>query len=66
MRTYKYNKTAQAYEQKLNKKGYTVKYNWSDSYGGDYEDVTVRGPIWCGYGGEFSTPRKAWEYIMNK
>jgi hypothetical protein len=59
----KYNETAQKYEQKLRKAGYSVKYNWTDPYGGYYEDVTVRGPIWRGYGGEFPTTRKAWEYI---
>lgn len=56
-------KTAQRYEEKLRKKGYTVKYNWTDPYGGIYEDVTVSGPIFNGYGGEFSTPRMAWEFI---
>lgn len=40
-----------------------MKYNWIDPSGGEYEDVTVRGPKFRGYGGEFSTPRKAWEYI---
>ena len=58
-----YNKTARKYEEKLRKKGYKVKYNWKDPYSGEYEDVTVRGSIWNGYGGEFATPRKAYEYI---
>lgn len=63
MRTKKYNTTAIRYEEKLRKKGYSVKYNWHNAYDGDYEDITVRGPAFNGYGGEFSTPRKAYEYI---
>lgn len=61
--TKKYNETARKYEEKLRKAGYSVHYNWTDPYGGHYEDVTVRGPKFNGYGSEFSTPRKAWEYI---
>lgn len=63
MRTKKFNETARKYEEKLRKAGYSVQYNWVDAYAGEYEDVTVRGPKFRGFGGEFSTPRKAWEYI---
>lgn len=62
-RTKHYNETARKYEQKLRKKGYSVKYNWVDPYGGEYEDVTVSGPAFCGYGGEFPTPRAAYERV---
>ena len=63
MRTKKYNKTAQLYAEKLRKIGYTCRFNWiSDS---EYDDVTVTGAIWRGYGGEWPTPRKAYEYIIN-
>lgn len=47
----------------LEKHGYSVTFNWTDPYGGSYEDITVRGAIWRGYGTEFSTPKAAWEYI---
>lgn len=63
MRQKQYNKTAQKYEAKLRKKGYFVKYNWTDPFGGFYEDVTIRGARFKGYGCEFSTPKKAYEYI---
>lgn len=63
MRTKKYCETSRKYEEKLRKAGYTVTYNWVDGYAGEYNDVTVRGPLFRGYGGEFSTTRKAWEYI---
>lgn len=57
-----YNQTAQKYAEKLRKRGYSVKFNWVDD-GRQYEDITIRGAIFNGYGGEFSTPRKAYEYI---
>lgn len=63
MRRKFYCETSRKYEEKLRKAGYFVKYNWTDPYSGEYEDVTVRGPKFRGYGTEFSTPRKAWEYI---
>lgn len=63
-RVKKYSDTAAKYAEKLSRIGYTVKYNWVDPYGGYYEDVTVRGPIFCGYGREFDTVRQAYEYIQ--
>lgn len=65
MREKKYNETAQKYAEKIRKMGYTIKFNWTDPYGGSYEDVTVRGPKWRGYGGEFSTPRQAYYAITH-
>lgn len=59
----KYNKTAQIYAEKLRKKGYSIKFNWTDSFSGFYEDVTIRGAKFNGYGSEFSTPKKAYQYI---
>lgn len=63
MRQKQYNKTAELYRDRIVKAGYSVKFNWTDPYGGFYKDVTVRGKFWNGYGCEFPTPRKAWEYI---
>lgn len=60
MRQKYYNASAQRYAEKIRKLGYTIKFNWSDPYGGTYEDVTVRGPRYNGYGTEFSTPREAY------
>ena len=58
-----YNKTAQLYKEKVEKLGYCLKFNWIDPYGGEYEDVTVRGPKFRGYGTEYSTPRDAYEHL---
>lgn len=55
----RYNKTAALFADKLRKAGYRCKFNFIDDV--YYEDVTV-GPL-RGYGGEYSTPRKAWEYL---
>lgn len=63
MRTYKFNKTANKTAEKLRSRGYQVKFNWIDPDAGIYEDVTVRGRIFRGYGVEFKTPRHAWVYI---
>lgn len=58
-----YNKTAQKYAEKLEKRGYFVRFNWIDTVG-NYDDVTVRGAKFCGYGSEFRTPRAAYNYIF--
>lgn len=63
MRTKKYSKTSQYYECLIKRKGYFVKYNWTTQYGDEYEDVTIRGPKFRGYGTEYPTMRKAWEAI---
>lgn len=63
MRLKQYNNTAALYAEKLRSAGYSVKFNFVDSW--NYEDVSVCGPLWRGYGTEFSTPRKAYEYIMH-
>lgn len=62
-RVKKYGDTAAKYAEKLRRMGYTVKFNWIDPYGGYYEDVTVRGPIFRGYGIEYNTVREAYESI---
>lgn len=49
------------YRNKLLKAGYTCQFNWVSPW--EYENVTVKGPLFRGYGGEFSTPRKAYEYV---
>lgn len=64
MRTKKFSKTASMYAEKLRKLGYTVRFNWVDD--NHYEDVSVCGAKFRGYGGEFSTPRKAYQYINNQ
>lgn len=61
MKTKKYNKTAIIYVDKLLKVGYTCHFNWVGDR--EYEDVSVTGPLFCGYGCEFSTPQKAYDYI---
>lgn len=58
-----YNQTAKKYAEKLEKRGYYVKFNWVDTVG-NYDDVTVRGRKFFGYVGEFSTPRAAYNYIV--
>jgi hypothetical protein len=63
MRQKQYNRTASDYAEKIKKMGYSISFNWTDPNGGFYEDVTVRGDLWRGYGTEFPTPRKAYEYI---
>lgn len=65
MRTKNYNKTAGLYAERLRSVGYTVRFNWVDD-GQQYEDVTVCGPVFRGYGREFSTPREAWEYVRRQ
>ena len=61
MRLKQYNKTAALFAEKLKSAGYSIKFNFVDEW--NYEDVTVRGPIFRGYGKEFPTPRKAYEHI---
>lgn len=61
MRTKSYNKTSMIYRNKLLKAGYTCQFNWVSQW--EYENVTVKGPLFRGYGGEFPTPRKAYEYV---
>lgn len=64
MKLKRYSTTAAHYAEKLRAKGYTVKFNWVDSE--SYENITICGPIFCGYGCEFSTPRQAHEYITRQ
>ena len=63
MKTKTYSKTQANYAYKLREMGYTCKFNWVDE--SHYEDVTVTGPIWRGHGGEWSTPKAAYDYIRN-
>lgn len=62
MKAKTYNKTASLYADKLRSKGYSVRFNWIDDT--HYEDVTVRGRVFRGYGREFSTPKQAYDYIF--
>ena len=60
----KYTKKSAYYAERLRGKGYSVRFNWVDE--DSYEDVTVRGPVFNGYGREFNTPKEAWDFINER
>lgn len=63
MRDKTYGKTAAMYAERLRGRGYTCRFNWTDADGSRYDCVSVCGRMFCGHGGEFSTPKAAWDYI---
>ena len=60
----KISKSALLYAEKLRKKGYTVRFNNADTDGRYYENVSVCGAVFRGYGSEFSTPKNAYDYVI--
>lgn len=60
-RILRYSDSCTRYTKLLRQHGYTVLIHMvDDTY---YDGVSVRGPRWRSYGGDFTSPRAAYNYL---